>query len=272
MAHYINPLSLDGKSDQPKAFCAEQTRERAEQFFQLSKKIWNLIFLSLPLDALIVAHASGAPWSCHQSSLSFLWLALLATTILFLPRDFWFKALYKVKDLRKSPDFQRRSKWLAVSLLTFIFLLEGIRSVAHSRYIHGVVTVVAYATGLWALFFKERGTNPAPHSEIPKSSGEEDVFLLTLAPIVLSRAVSLAGAWHAVLCGTGWLGFLPGLCGAMVLLSFFLPSRDNFISPCKGCAGLSSRSRQTLGFCSDCAERLKLAFETRLCGRDLLRK
>ncbi|NLF25613.1 MAG: hypothetical protein GX589_08175 [Deltaproteobacteria bacterium] len=233
--------------------------DKADYYYKLSRLIWDIAMLSLPLDALLLFSADKLRYvPISSESLSLFMAAVLLLTLVFSATEFWLEALYKLKRLREEyPNFRRVLVWSGVALATAMLLIELYATLRRGTVERIAAILLAYAGAAWGLF--SASVQPATNQDGAAAkavSGEEEVFYLSLVMIFLGRLVSCLGALYAVRSGAGWSIYFLGLLAALLLLFVFLPQRENFISSCKGCAKWTSRAWQSSGFCLACSQRL----------------
>jgi hypothetical protein len=107
----------------------------AGRYFAQTQRIWNILFVTLPLDALLLLLARPlSPLAPHAEWLNQVIIILLLSALALTPQEFWLTALAEWRAWRQSrPNLKNRVSWALVIVFMILGLFELFVSASRRR-------------------------------------------------------------------------------------------------------------------------------------------
>ncbi len=223
-------------------------------YHQKTLKIWRWIFLSTPLDILLLLVLRGQT----ANSLSIFYIVILGIVLAISPRTLVRHAFLKFRDLqRKQGTLLKRHSRLVMVILFLLSIVEVLIKMSGQ----GVLIIAALLViGIQA--WRAIGKSVKEKQEIDSKLNSDRIFWveetnrqiywINLAPIVGARILSILGVCVALQSTAPLPESLLFLGFAIFLLIVVYPSREYFIMPCSRCGWETSRALEMLRYCPKC--------------------
>lgn len=230
--------------------------------FLLVQRIWNICFVTLSFDLLLLM-ASVEILGIKSMEQKFYTAVniLICLSLLAYRREKNFALLRKMKEAYlRDPGIIQKALLLAGILFGLVLLVQVSFAIAEGKFLSAILPLVLYGSSIYMLWQSVKRNNYLPAHKIRSlNSFEQEILLLSLAPIVIARLLSLTAALYSVCQPNPVFTFLPYLLITVLMLFEAQPKKGMFVMGCRGCGRKIPRSQLSGGRCSVCLLRRKAA-------------
>ena len=231
-------------------------------YFRLSVSLWHWILLSLPLDfVLLLLDFSFLRKTGLVEVLQFLLVPLFLVCFLMMARDRIVTFLLQADTTQtKLASFASKHSVLIICVISLAVFLDLAWKIGKLNPV-SVIATLAIVLGAARSIKRTMAAHQAHSTRLEEDltfwieQTNHKVFLLSLAPLIAARLISLLGGLDALIeFGPGPLFFLYMLIATLLLFSH-MPLEKHFMITCQSCGITTSVILKKSGLCPMCKKR-----------------
>ena len=245
------------------------TRTSTEPYsYDRARAFWNILFITLPLDALLL-YVLPRPSEALPEAASIFdpFIIVCALCGLIFARDRTAVEVYEFLRATQSKGLLLLSSGAVIFLLGVLSLVQTflpalIRLFGDKQYPALILIIVFFVLAIAgalreSIRFAHRRASLKKAPILGAFLAQRELFLLVIAPLVVTRALSLLAVARALLLAGDVAVYLPYGGLSLLLLMCLAPQRTQFFASCRSCASRISIASRHAERCVSCSEKLR---------------